>query len=389
MNRLAIAPVYPALTNIVSAGDASEFTDWHERTIEMAKKLQDTVKKFSRPWSTLHDSMPAMEGLSQGSKKEQFPRPIVALEDVKTPEEFLQALDFNVINDIFDTLVRKAEDGQPASTSGHRISPELVTFDMSAQSKEEELILSGSVNVHSGDIALLWREDNPSKSPTHRVIRTLASLMHEATHVRGGYKTELWERINEHDAGWVMGTIFRKGLSESRAETSHDKGYVKEKIALSLNEALTEDISHEVLHEYLIRTGNSVFLNNPDLVSVLNSYQSYSVDRFVFAVVIDVLAKELEVPGDEVRKGFVQAYMSGNMNVKQLLADIERELESTPDIAELIPLLAANQSLFESELLTEHDVIDRIKIPHNLIEILEGVINTFDAKKFKNSLNLR
>ncbi len=324
------------------------------------------------------------------SKKEQFPLPIVALEDVKTPEEFLQAVDFNVINDIFDTLVRKAEDGQPVSITGNRISPELVVFGIPTQPQDEKLTIDGSSNVSSGRISLIWGEHNTSVHPAYRVINTLATLIHEATHVRGGYKTEEWERVGVHDASWAMGYILRTGLRESRSETNHDAPDPRqEKIALSLNEAVTEDISHEVLHEYLVRTGNSTFLSDSNLARVLGDRQGYTLDRLVLATVIDALARELQVPRDEVWKGFVQAYMSGNTDVKQLLADIGRELEDDPNVAELVTFLASDQPLGEIGTLTEDSVIERIKIPDNAREVMDRVIDAFDAKKFKNALNLR
>lgn len=322
-----------------------------------------------------------MEGALQAPKKEEFPRPTIALEDVRTPEEFLQAVDFNVLNDIFDTLIRRVEAEQPASVTGLRVSPERVTFDAKADSHGQEMTAAGRSNVSSGKIALLWGKNDASAHPAYNVLTLLGTLMHEATHVRGGYTARGRERGNEFEV------TIRAGLRESRYNRANP--HRNKIIALSLNEAITEDISHEVLHEYLIRTGNSAFLNDPRLANELSNSEGYVLDRFVLATVIDALAREVGVPREEVWKGFVQAYMSGNTDVKELFADLERELKSDPNMTELAFSLASGQPLNETGTLTINKVVDRVKNPDHALKVAYRVMNAFNAKQFVHALNLR
>ena len=323
-------------------------------------------------------------------------RPQLDLDQVTSPEEFLRAVDFGAINDIFDTLVEKSRDETKVSNTGHRVRPDHVFFVSTTGGQQRES--DGRAWVNDGIIELMWEQD--AGKPLDRTLFVLSTLMHEATHVRGGYAHENWIRwvdfgdIGEFDA---QESMVRAGLEETTYDAESGDQIVK---GLSLSEAVTENISHEVMNEYLRRTGNEKYLRDSEYTYPVFNEGAYSLDRIVLGIVIDELASSLQVDEGLIWQGFVAAYMNGNTDLQSLLEDIQRELERTPAIAELVKLMRSNKPLFKTEH-TEESVLEslgttrtwnpfkrrRVQARHD--EAIRRVVDPLAAEKFKNVLGLR
>jgi hypothetical protein len=200
--------------------------------------------------------------------------------------------------------------------------------------------------------------------------------------------------IGEFDA---QESMVRAGLEETTYDAESGDQIVK---GLSLSEAVTENISHEVMNEYLRRTGNEKYLRDSEYTYPVFNEGAYSLDRIVLGIVIDELASSLQVDEGLIWQGFVAAYMNGNTDLQSLLEDIQRELERTPAIAELVKLMRSNKPLFKTEH-TEESVLEslgttrtwnpfkrrRVQARHD--EAIRRVVDPLAAEKFKNVLGLR
>ncbi|HVW71569.1 MAG TPA: hypothetical protein VHB93_00240 [Candidatus Paceibacterota bacterium] len=322
-----------------------------------------------------------MEASPGAVKKEQFPRPTVALEDVKTPEDFLNAVDFKTLNDIFDKLVIKSTDTVPARNTGHKVLPERISF-VKTLSDQEGVETSGGAEVSTGEIELVWKQDSDGIAKTGKMLKT---LMHESTHVRGGYRSEQWEREVTPGAGVEASAIVRKGLQEWRAHLSPDSEEIHtSRIGVSLAEAVTEEIAIEVFREYLLRTGNANSIGS----SLDHDKGSYLSDRVALAIVIEVLARKLSLHRDEIWKGFVQAYMNGNAETHIILTGIVSELRDEPKFLELISVIASETTNTESGRMTIA-AIANLGATSDALAALEHTNRPFDMEKIKNVLGLR
>lgn len=320
---------------------------------------------------------PPRERSTPSGHQERFPDPVIELEEVSTPEEFIRAIDFNVLNDIYDALAKRSRDAGMSSTSGHRINPGKIEFTPRLGAVDR-IVTSGSADIENGSIEISWvhTEDVTSR---YRAISTLKTLAHESTHVRGGYKCE-----SVHESG-VSGFVIRRGLSENVYQ--RDKEHIKDEIVgVSLNEAVTEEISHEVLREYLRRTGHGDYLTDKALANELG-IGAYAVDRFVLKFLIEVLSQQLNVSQSEVWKGIVHAYMNGNQDISGMLADVQSEVAATPCLAELISL-GAERSFPGDDSATE--LMDAAIVGSvEAARAVRQVGKVIDGEKFQDVLGLR
>src|SRR3989344_8929298 len=263
--------------------------------------------------------------------KQEFPIPTLELEQVTTPEEFLKAVDFNVLNNIFDKLSQKSHDDTPASTSGHRVTPNAIKFVSTEEIGRSGL--DGRCIIATGQIFLVWPTQTVDAISTYWVVRVLHALIHEATHVRGGFKvqSQLHSYYPEHKAE----VSIRWGLHEIHARENEDGDIEKENIGVSLNEAVTENITHEVLQLYLQQTGENKLFTDPALRKQVG-FSFYGLDRFFLELVINILSQSLQTDRDEIWRGFVHAHMNGNIEMIQLLQNLSSQLKNNSYIDEIL-----------------------------------------------------
>jgi hypothetical protein len=317
-----------------------------------------------------------MEGI-QSPKKERFPEPTVELEDVKTPEEFLRAVDFNALNDIFDALEDKSGGERPSKNTGYRVDPDKITIVGSLRDGKGELY--GAARVDLGTITVVGKEESGETASLVRTISLLRLLMHEAAHVRGGHKREYYEESEE-----VRRFILRGGLRENLYEIK--QGRVDERAhGLSLNEAVTETLGQQVLREYLIRVGKSGYFKNKELSREVG-IGSYVADRYILEMVIGALAQKLETDKQDIWRAFVRAYMDGNTDIEDLLNQITTQLSEIPVLNELIEK-GAIEAL--GNRLNLNDTIDRLPDAELSREAFDRITAVLDVRRFKDVLGLR
>lgn len=317
--------------------------------------------------------------------KQEFPRPTLKLEEVRNPEDILKAVDFNVLNDIFDRISAKSKGTEPVTTSGHKVTPENVTFNV--EREEAERNIKGSADIRRGKIYLVSEEKKRNSDfNMSDVLDLLTTLMHESAHVRGGYSHKSFMKNSLNYSDWKVGHTVRSGLSQTNAESSNIAGRTIKRAGLSLNEAVTENISHDVLHEYLTRTGNSTLLHDLTLSRDLEVGE-YLQDRLFLAFIIEALSVRLEVHRDEIWKGFVQAYMSGNTDIHVLLDEIDAELGNTRYIQEIADI-GADKSLSDASVDSYKTLLTHVKS-----EIKEAILKqikmVLDVERFEDVLRLR
>ncbi|MDB5264469.1 MAG: hypothetical protein JWN64_40 [Parcubacteria group bacterium] len=292
-----------------------------------------------------------------------------------TPEEFIQSVDFNAINSIFDSLIKKAGGADRVNVSGHDVSPTRISFDVS-DNGEGFYVTAGEAKVYSGEIALEW-PSTVQQSRAQRNISLLKSLLHESAHIRGAY-TEQLERM---EGGEISEATVRHGLWERHVTNTGTDSQT----ALSLNEAVTEDIAHEVLREYLIRTGNSSYLTDPAILERL-AMGAYVNDRLALSVIIQVIANETKVDKDQVWKGIVRAYMSGNDDLHKLFSDIETTIQENPRAQDVLTMLKSDTRI--DHYLPINSLYSVVDDPLEQLEVMKRVIKSFDSEQYRNVLGL-
>lgn len=338
-----------------------------------------------------------MEGTPRPSSNERFQRPRLELEQVTTPEKFLKAIDFNVINDLFDELTRKAAGGGETHVSGHHVSPENISFDrphvleVLRLRTYEPRSLRGTTNVPEGSIKLTWDLKDSEKHQNYRAIDLLRTLLHESTHLRGAYKSKESGRGSYEENNWEKEMQFQIGLQNAAVHASLQRGIETEVRGVSLNEAITETIAMDILPEYLIRTGNTGSLKDSRLLQELGP-GAYIVDRVLLQLVIEKLAEKFEVDRDLVWRGFVQAYMTGSTSLQELFAEIYMALDydGDKDFPIARALVALERSDSAGHVHRIDDVLDFIKnqpqLQHTILDRLDHAV---DTEKFGHALGFR
>lgn len=294
-----------------------------------------------------------------------------------TQEQFLDAVDFKTLNDIFDTLVAKSHGEEGVNSTGYKIERARITFHENIFTKLEDMELTtrGQADVETGKILITWDEKD-SREHKLKNLDYLHALVHEATHIRSGFVAGELNGNSSVKAG-------RSGLLESYSEDEHEYFL---SFGTSLNEAITENLSHEVLSEYLLRTGNATYIKNPTLLNSISG-GVYHTDRILFSVIVMSLSEALSVSRDEIWKGFVQAYMSGNQSVLELLGRIKLELSKSEEIAEMVTLLSSDTSLHG--YVSTNAIYKVLDTNVKRYEVYSKVSEPFDKKYLQNVLGIR
>lgn len=317
-------------------------------------------------------------------------------ENVSTPEQFLNAIDFEVLNNIFDLLSAKSTKDTVRHNLGHRIEREKIHFVSKKTNEEVQLSRLGTARPYTGEIDLLWNRDTVSPISPSTNIELLATLTHEATHVRGGYNHEIHASEFENDV-YSSVTTTSVGV-EKFFKTTGKYGESKKSFALNLNEAITEDIGREVLREYLIRTGNSSYLKDEKTLKEVG-IGSYYNERLVFSCLLEVLSERFELPRDVLWKAFVHAYMNSSSEIIPLMLQMGETLERTEAIQVFVHNLfweMKEEEFIEAELAMDmatnleqysNDREVRVKALKKHIDILRSM--EFDTVALQDALDLR
>ncbi len=294
-------------------------------------------------------------------------------ETAKTPEEFLNAIDFSELNAIFDSLIRKIGPDTTRYSNEHRVEKKKITF-IPKLSEEGIATFQGRCNIFTGEIEIVW--DPSIYSDTGENINMLKTLIHETCHIKSGFL--MITTKDEH--GEVKSEFNRNGVEEYWHTPEVDHLYV----GTSLNEAITENISDEVLFEYLIRTGDSESLSRPEVLAELG-YGSYVPDRILLSMVIDALARVLEIPRDTMWKGIVSAYLSGSTEFYTLFRDIQEKLIGE-EVYKLLPLITSEKSL---KVLQLDNYIKTTGNVGDAIHAVNRIVNLFTKPYLDHALGLR
>jgi len=284
---------------------------------------------------------------------------------ISSPESFIKAVDFKVLNDIFDSLERKSGGAEKIRNSGHRIDPERISFTQGLIVGDDEIAdTRGTARISTGEIKIGWDFEEVESLTPAESIDLLRTLTHESTHVRGGYKEGAWGPTNHGSEAMSSEFVGVVGLRKTQVnlivpyDPQHSITKVRGETGLNINEAVTENIGQEVLREYLIRTGNNSYLRDPDVQRIIGSY---TPERLALSAVIAVLADKLEVDPANLWQSLVQAYMSGSQPIINTFREIQEVLNADPDIRELMTALVSKVDMDED--YTFDELLDLIAKP--------------------------
>lgn len=297
-----------------------------------------------------------------------------ALERVATPEEFLDAVDFDALNDIFSTILKKSGEDSPET---RHLSRNSISVDMSSLESPSGAVEPALAHRETRTITLYWKEVEKAHGGDPAIpigVMALQILIHEMTHL---YSREVsWpdspvaQRGQEH-VGFGLADYIRP-----KRRRKNDKRLSR--AAESLNEAVTEEVALEAFSEYLRRKGQGALLKNENIQSLAG--RGYTGDRIIFNTVVDALAKKLEVHRDMVWRGFVQEYMNGNTQAIELVRDVVEELNEHADLAML---------LYESTHEDPREVQPHIENPAAVGLAIDRVVNRFSPDFLHDTLGLR
>lgn len=163
----------------------------------------------------------------------------------------------------------------------------------------------------------------------------LKSFFHELCHATGSIKVGLEVRTDSEDDSSLF--VQQVGVEAYSQETisSRKDGEAETKDTLNLfkllNEGITEQITHEVLLEYLRRSAHGtaphIFRKISErsiVISVLEGRSDYDAARQMVMAIVEVLAHETGVSTGMVWRGLVREYYTGEMSpgdMVQLLSD--------------------------------------------------------------------
>jgi len=274
-------------------------------------------------------------------------KPTLSLEQVETAEQFMEALDLEMINGIYDKLQEKS--GIPPEKRA--AIPEKSIF-LRSKFKLHDLIIGGSFQQAShfsekentdvrGRITLAWPSIKMNAAALNIPPWQLAldTIIHEIGHYVS-YQEDMYSSKEAEDAAHRVffknfdslpaGTVMadsRVGMQEVRSEKETVTAFVQKLTAhgKALNEGITERLAQEVSQEYSRRKGLSP--------SVILQPMSYPGERKMLDAVIIALADALSVDKDLVWRGVVRVYFSGEQGVEQFAQTISEVLDEAPALS--------------------------------------------------------
>ncbi|MDP1689927.1 MAG: hypothetical protein Q8L52_01860 [bacterium] len=311
-------------------------------------------------------------------KLNKIERPRVALENVKTPEDFLNAIDFQTLNEIFTKLAQKSGKDNPVW-----IDKSIIQIDTEIGNSGENGRTPGK--TINGEVILYWESILQAEIPFP--FEAAHVLIHELVHITARQMSVIDRGVSEDIRD--LGVLVSNGLFETVTPLgeNEDKGTA---FAYYLNEAVTEQIAGEVMSEYLRRTGNGALFR-----TVNNGKDdAYDVERIFLDAVIDSLAERLEVSRDTVWRGFVQMYLNGSQSTQNLVLKISEELGGDKDgrkVLQLFKRLSGTIKKEETLTMAKHDeMLDDLQ--RNISYLKDSalrVVNRFSPEQLHDSLGLK
>lgn len=313
-----------------------------------------------------------MERERRGSMTERLQTPEPGLEHAQKPEEFLKVIDFDTINEIYDTLLRKS--GEFSPEKGH-INQQAITIDVSPQEGSPDGVEPCVAHRESRTITMYWEAVQAAHGGDPKIpvgIMALQMLLHEITHLRS--RETQWK-----ESPYVQNRRTQKHVGYGLADyIRHRNSKVHQVTAESFNEAVTEEISLEVLAEYLRRKGLGGFLKDEDIQSIAS--RGYTGDRIILHTVIDEVAKQLKVGRDQAWRGFVQEYFNGNTSALDLVKMILETMEENAEFAMM---------LYEAPHRDPNAVVGRIENPVPVQQAIRRTLERFSSEFLYDTLGLK
>lgn len=309
----------------------------------------------------------------------------ISLDKVNSSEEFLNAVDFDALNEIMEEIARKS--GRRMLRRVHRrdIEEDSATLDAMSEVKGGSTV-EGGADPLNFKIHFSWEKMQKSaeafEGKVPAGVRALYALVHEMTHLYGFREHRLLPAGHKDLRFEGEGLELRTGYSDQ--QFGADPGNLSE-VAVSLNEAVTEELALEAVNEYVRRTGESaMFDGHPEARKVLST-ATYPVDRLVLQAVIGSLASRLEVDRDTVWRSFVRGYFSPEGKTAEFVVEIMRTLMDHAPSA-----LAASQ-LLEGFVLNNVRVEDALQgfEYEQVRDAVEKFMHSTDRGKIEDALGYR
>lgn len=302
------------------------------------------------------------------------------LESAQTFEDFIEAVDFDALNRIFDSIALKSErDGS------RKITKDIIINHVSANFGQEETGVAGA-DIENFQIHFSWsevkRRTNEFGEKMSVGVAALHMLIHEMVHLYA--RTESSD-LKEGDARLRVedgASVLLTGLEDRQTGVSGERS----KLGVKLNEAVTEQIALQVFDTYLHRTGDRYLIRNDIDGSEDLNREGYLYERVLLNVVIQTLAESVGLKNSEdvVWHGFVQAYMNGNQAVTELMDTVGKELEAS-DVAQ--PAAKILLKMGEGSDIDEKLVVQLRENPE-MKAAIEKTIATLKPEQVQNLLGI-
>lgn len=270
------------------------------------------------------------------AKRDKRESGVISLDKIRTSEQFLEVVDFGLINSILGKIQRKSGIPDEAVVQIPREAVQISTKQNSRKgtsgSFHFSVVVSETEEIPDrmrGKIVLEWDSINAGSrmNGLHAWKELLHALNHEAAHYasylkqpatsaedrrRHREKVLSEERLAQLPDGAVIDDV-TTGFQESR--DLKDGSYAI--IGISLNEAVTEKIAQEITAEYLRSSGLAQKAKtHHSLDEVRGGYHS---ERKMLDALILTMAHALSVEPELVWRAIVRCYFSGEQKVEDFI----------------------------------------------------------------------
>ncbi len=226
------------------------------------------------------------------------------------------AIDWQVVTDLFiEYAVR-------SGVSLERFNaPERIYFLSELKGIMDYRALTNSVQVNVAEFDAQFRAKGGGSSKDW--IRFIRTIFHEWTHGTGvvsiGLDRHVIDKVDCVSTYWRYG--FEQGAAANwvmRSDGGPDS-HTRSLFRL-LNEGITEQISHEVLWEYVQRYPN---VNRGAVADTLvediaRDADNYDAARYLVMALADAMARYAGISTEIVWRGFVREYFSGELSLREI-----------------------------------------------------------------------
>lgn len=242
-------------------------------------------------------------------KKDQLSGREVQAEDVDAQRkyemtlEFLDQIDFEVLNQIFREIKGRSKD--------YRIKGEnfISKRIIAVYPEGKDVSIRGTYSPKDGIQMLAGYLEEPRVDSEEEFRNHMMSLLvHESVHATEGRRNyvSFFANLNiERLKSWLNPVLVTRGGYET---IKYIRGQLKHKLNY-FNEGVTDLIAEEVYYEYLRRTGDRrLFAKEGRSPKFIEGYKG---SRVIMAALIEVVADASGIPSDKVWEGLKQGYMVG------------------------------------------------------------------------------